>query len=516
MVTGFLYKCPLDGYHRVAVVELDGHTLTRSEAVRVMLDGEPVCAAPDALARAEQSHVGVQSIVAEGRTVYGISTGLGKLSNVTVDRADLADLQHNLVRSHALGVGAPLGEEIVRGMLLFRANSLLRGCSGVRTQVIELLLGCLNRGVVPVIPEQGSVGASGDLAPLAHLALVLLGEGRALWAGEELPGAEALARAELEPVAPLAPKEGLALLNGTAYMLSAAFLAWTSAHRALDAALGAAALSFEALRGRTEPFDARIHTARPHRGQGQVAGLLRALVQGSRLADTVKGDVQDPYSLRCLPQILGPSVEALEDVGRKLELEMNSATDNPLVFGDGSTLSGGNFHGQVLALAAELLAMATAEVGASCERRIALLLSGAERGLPDFLTRQGGLHSGLMIAQYSAAALVAENRVLCHPSCVDSVPTSGGKEDHNSMGSVSAWKALRVAENVCRQVALELVCAAQAAQFAGVCELSPSGRRLWERVRQASPELDEDRSLGDEVEKLAMSIREGQLGGYGV
>jgi len=399
---------------------------------------------------------------------------------------------------------------------LFRANSLLRGCSGVRTRVIELLLGCLNQGVVPMIPEQGSVGASGDLAPLAHLALVLLGEGRARWNGEELPGAEALARAGLQPVAPLAPKEGLALLNGTAYMLSLSFLAWTKARRALDAALGAAALSFEALRGRTEPFDERLHTARPHPGQGRIAGLLRKLLQGSRLADTMTGDVQDPYSLRCLPQILGPSLEALEDTGRKLELEMNSATDNPLVFGDGTSLSGGNFHGQVLALAAELLTMATAEVGLSCERRIALLLSGSERGLPEFLTRRGGLHSGLMIAQYSAAALVAENRVLCHPSCVDSVPTSGGKEDHNSMGSVSAWKALRVAENACRQVALELVCAAQAAEFAGPGELSPCGRELWHRVRQVSPELTEDRSLSDEVEQLATLVREGRLGGYGV
>lgn len=486
------------------------------EAGRIVLEGELAHADPGALARAGDSHVGVLSIVAEGRTVYGISTGLGKLSSVTVDRCNLPELQHNLVRSHAMGVGPPLGEEAVRGMLLFRANSLLRGCSGVRPQVIELLVGCLNAGVVPVIPEQGSVGASGDLAPLAHLALVLMGEGRARWGGEEFLGGEALARAGLESVAPLAPKEGLALLNGTAYMLSLAFCAWNTTHRALDVALRTAALSFEALRGRTEPLDERVHAARPHPGQARVAATLRDLLRESRLVNTVTGDVQDPYSLRCLPQILGPSVEALEIAGQRLELEMNSATDNPLVFPDGTALSGGNFHGQILALMAELLTMATAEVGTSCERRIALLLSAGDRGLPEFLTRRGGLHSGLMIAQYSAAALVAENRVLCHPACVDSVPTSGGKEDHNSMGSVSAWKALRVADNVCRQVALELVCAAQAAELAGVRELSPAGKELWERVRGISPPLGEDRSLAGEVEKLATMIRAGRLGAYGV
>ncbi len=516
MATGFLYKALLRGYYHGAVVELDGHSLTLTAAREVIVDREPAHAAAGALARAESSHAGVLSIVAEGRTVYGISTGLGKLSHVTVGRDDLTTLQHNLVRSHAVGVGAPLPEEAVRGMLLFRANSLLKGCSGVRPRVVELLLGCLNAGVFPVIPAQGSVGASGDLAPLAHLALVLLGEGRARWGDEEFSGGEALARAGLEPVAPLAPKEGLALLNGTAYMLSLAFLAWSTARRALDAAVDTAALSFEALRGRTDPLDERVHAARPHPGQGRIAGALRDVVTGSQLVDTVSGDVQDPYSLRCLPQILGPSLEALELVGQKLEVEMNSATDNPLVFPDGTALSGGNFHGQILALMAELLAMAAAEVGASCERRIALLLSGAERGLPDFLTRKGGLHSGLMMAQYSAAALVAENKVLCHPACVDSIPTSGGKEDHNSMGAVSAWKALRVADNVCRQLALELVCAAQAAELAGVRSLSPAGRELWERVRGVSPQVSEDRSLAEEVEKLAAMVRAGELGGHGL
>ncbi|MFO8034817.1 MAG: histidine ammonia-lyase [Candidatus Bipolaricaulota bacterium] len=516
MATGFLYKACLRGYYVYVVVELDGHSLTLTAAWQVVVDGEPVHATAGALARAANSHSGVLSIVAEGRTVYGISTGLGKLSSVTVGRDDLAALQHNLVRSHAVGVGSPLDEEAVRGMLLFRANSLLKGCSGVRPRLVELLLGCLNAGLVPVVPAQGSVGASGDLAPLAHLALVLLGEGRAYWGGDELPGGEALARAGLEPVAPLAPKEGLALLNGTAYMLSLAFLAWTSARRALDAAVGTAALSFEALRGRREPLDERVHAARPHPGQGRIAAALRELIKGSQLVDTLSGDVQDPYSLRCLPQIIGPSLEALEVAGQRLELEMNSATDNPLVFADGTALSGGNFHGQILALMAELLAMGTAEIGASCERRIALLLSGAERGLPDFLTRKGGLHSGLMMAQYSAAALVAENKVLCHPACVDSVPTSGGKEDHNSMGSVSAWKALRVAENVCRQVALEMVCAAQAGELAGVRSLSPAGRELWERVRQVSPQVSEDRALSEEVEKLAVMVRDGELASYGL
>ncbi len=511
MASSFLYKAPFRGYHDRAVVELDGHGLTLGAARRVILEGEPAHADPESLSRAEASYEGVRRIVAEGRSVYGLSTGLGKLSCVTVARDDLVALQHNLVRSHAVGVGAALPEDAVRGMLLFRANSLLKGCSGVRPRIVELLLSILNAGVVPLVPEQGSVGASGDLVPLAHLALVLLGEGRARWGKEELSGSEALARAGLEPVASLEPKEGLALLNGTAYMLSLSFLAWIRAQRCLGAAVGAAALSLEALRGSTEPLDERVHLARPHVGQMRVAEALRRLVGGSRLVDTAEGDVQDPYSLRCLPQILGPSVETLELVGRKLEVEMNSATDNPLVFADGTALSGGNFHGQILALVTDLLAMATAEVGASCERRIALLLSGAERGLPDFLTEKGGLHSGLMIAQYSAACLVAENKVLCHPACVDSVPTSGGKEDHNSMGSVSAWKAVRVAENVCRQVALELVCAAQAAELAGPRGLSPAGKRLFEKVREVSPGVYEDRSLSVEVEQLATLVRAGQM-----
>ncbi len=498
----------------MAVVELDGHGLTLRDAECVVCGGTPAHPSPSALQRVEASHKGVMTIVAEGRTVYGLSTGLGKLSHVTVEPSNLTELQHNLVRSHALGVGTPLPDDAVRGMLLFRANSLLRGCSGVRPCVVELLLACLNAGVVPVIPEQGSVGSSGDLTPLAHLGLVLMGEGRARWRGEELTGSEALARAGLNPVFPLAPKEGLALLNGTAYMLSLTFLAWAFAQRALDAALNVASLSFQALRGRLDPFDVRIHDARPHPGQVRVAAAMRKLLEGSELVDTLTDDVQDPYSLRCLPQLLGPSWEALTWVSSTLEREMNAATDNPLVFPEGEALSGGNFHGQILALVAELLAMATAEVGASCERRMTLLLSGMERGLPEFLTHKQGLHSGMMMTQYSAAALVAENKVLCHPAAVDSIPTSGGKEDHNSMGAVSAWKALRVSQNVCRQVALELVCAAQAAESAGVTHLSPTARDLHTTVRGVSPRLVDDRALSADVEQLASLVRAGDLGAH--
>ncbi len=494
------------------MVELDGHGLTLHDAERVVLGGVPACPSPRALEQVEASHKSVMTIVAEGRTVYGLSTGLGKLSHVTVESGDLTELQHNLVRSHAVGVGTPLSDEAVRGMLLFRANSLLKGCSGVRPRVVDCLLECLNAGVVPVIPEQGSVGSSGDLTPLAHLGLVLMGEGRARWRGEELDGGEALARAGLEPVFPLGPKEGLALLNGTAYMLSLTFLAWLFARRALDAALKVSSLSFQSLRGRTEPFDPRIHDARPHPGQVRVAAAMRKLLAGSGLVDTLADDVQDPYSLRCLPQLLGPTWEALAWVASILEREMNAATDNPLLFPEGEALSGGNFHGQILAFAAELLAMAAAEVGASAERRMTILLSGTERGLPEFLTQRRGLHSGLMLTQYSAAALVAENKVLCHPAVVDSIPTSGGKEDHNAMGSVSAWKALRVSENVCRQVALEFVCAAQAAEFAGVEQLSSSARQLHATVRNVVPRLVEDRALSADVEKLAALVRSAGLG----
>lgn len=493
------------------MVELDGHTLTPQAAARVMLAGEEVRASPDALARVAESRQRLLARISQGGPIYGVNTGFGKLSRVKIPPDSLGPLQENIVRSHAAGVGAPLSDEAVRGMLLFRANSLLKGLSGVRPQVIELLLGMLNAGVYPAVPQQGSVGASGDLVPLAHLSLVLLGEGRARFRGEELPGEEALRRAGLSPLSGLAPKEGLALLNGTAYMLSCLTLAWALGRRAFRAALSSSALTFQALRGSTAPLDERLHQARPHPGQIKVARKLRELLSGSSLCDSWKGDVQDPYSLRCLPQLLGPVLETLWWVEERLRIEMNSATDNPLIFPEGDTIPGGNFHGEILAFAAEALTIALAELGASCERRMSLLLSAEERGLPPFLSPEPGPSSGLMLLQYTAASLAAENKVLSHPAAVDSIPTSAGKEDHNSMGATSAWKALRIAENAISQVALELVCVRWAVALAGQEGLSPATRPAYEHLAALVPPPGRDRFLGGAIAKVRDVVRSGEL-----
>lgn len=498
------------------MIELDGHNLTPQVAEQVILEGEEVKASPEALARVERGHQVLLELVAGGGAIYGVNTGFGKLSTVVIPEEEYGSIQENIIRSHATGVGPPLPDEAVRGMLLLRANSLLSGLSGVRPALVELLLGMLNAGVYPVVPEQGSVGASGDLVPLAHLSLVLLGEGKARYRGEELPGGEALARAGLSPLSGLAPKEGLALVNGTAYMLSLLTLAWSLGWRAFRAALGTAALAFQALRGRTAPLDENLHRARPHPGQVQVAAELRELLAGSKLTDSWSGDVQDPYSLRCLPQLLGPVLETLWWVEGRLRIEMNSATDNPLIFPEGKAVSGGNFHGEILAFSAEALALGLSELGASCERRLALLLSAEDRGLPPFLSPEPGPSSGLMLCQYTAAALAAENKVLVHPAAADSIPTSGGKEDHNSMGATSAWKALRVAENAISQVALELVAARWAVALAGPEGLSPATRPLYERLAELVPPPGRDRYLGDIIAKLREAVRKGEVEASGL
>ncbi len=497
------------------VLELDGH-LTVETAEEVIFREKPVYLSPHAREKLAASHRALLSALQGPRAVYGVNTGFGALSRVRVSKEELSQLQLNLVRSHAAGVGEPLPDRVVRGVLLFRANSFLQGASGVRPELVELLLGMLNSGVYPVIPAQGSVGASGDLAPLAHLALVVLGEGRARFRGEELSGREALHRAGLTPLSELHPKEGLALLNGTSVMLALLFCAWVLGNRAFSAALGGAALTFQALRGHTQPLDPRVHALRPHPGQAKVAETLRALLAGSKLTDTFTEDVQDPYSLRCLPQILGPVWEVLERLKTTLTIEMNAATDNPLVLAEGEVLCGGNFHGQVLALAAEELGMALAVLGNSCERRLNLLLTAQDRGLPPFLAQNPGKSSGLMLLQYTAAALAAENKVLAHPAAVDNIPTSGGKEDHNSMGATSAWKALRIAENVVHQVALELVAARWAAALHGPEKLSPATLGFYEKLVEVVPPPGEDRDMSENIARVAKDIKEGRLVIHGV
>jgi histidine ammonia-lyase len=450
----------------------------------------------------------VDQVLERGEVVYGVNTGFGELSRVVIPRADVDRLQMNLLRSHSVGVGPPLPEDVVRGMLLLRADSLARGYSGVRPVLVERLLDLLNRGVTPVVPEQGSVGASGDLAPLAHLAMVVAGEGEAVWRGERLSGGEALRRAGIEPVV-LEAKEGLALINGTQAMTSIGALAWCDAERIFEAAQASAALAIEAMCGSLKPFDPRFHAVRPHPGAGYVARNILALTRDSTINQSHAGcaKVQDPYSLRCTAPVQGAAFDALVHIRETLEREMRAVTDNPLCFPDtGEILSGGNFHGEPVALVLDYMAIALAEIASISERRSYLLLEGRVSGLPDFLAVQPGLQSGFMMAQYTAAALVSENKILAHPASVDSIPTSAGKEDHVSMGMTGAVKLRRVVDNTRLVIAVELLCAAE-----GIERRRPltSGRGVEEavrRVRRRVVPLADDRPLGKDIESLAEGI----------
>jgi histidine ammonia-lyase len=455
----------------------------------------------------------VEDAVASGRTVYGVTTGFGDLVTVSIAPEDAAQLQVNLLRSHAVGSGAPLAEEVVRGMVLLLAASLRRGRSGVREAVVALLLALLERGVTPVVPSRGSVGSSGDLAPLAHLGLVLIGEGEATYGGERLPGGEALARAGLEPLT-LQAKEGLALINGTHLMAAVGGLAVRAARRVLDAAVVAVALSLEAFKGSTVPFDARLQDVRPQPGQARVAARLRELLAGSPVVKSHEdcGRVQDPYTLRCAPQVLGAVADALDYVTGALERELNAVTDNPLIFPDeGDVLPGGNFHGQPLSLPLDHLALALCELASFSERRTFALLSPSYAGLPPFLTPRPGLSSGLMIAQYAAAALVNECQVLAHPAGAGSIPTSAGQEDFNSMGALAALKAMTCVQHAAHVVATELVCACQGLEFHRPLRSTDALEGALARVRGYVPRLEEDRSLGGELSGLASALTTGEL-----
>jgi histidine ammonia-lyase len=484
-------------------------TLAQLEAVA--RGGPPPPLEPADRERIAVGRATVEDALASGDVVYGVSTGFGQLSSVRIDAVDAAQLQVNLLRSHAVGSGDPLDAEIVRGMALLLASSLQRGHSGVRVELVELLLALLDHDVVPVVPSRGSVGSSGDLAPLAHLALVLIGEGEAMLGGERLPGAAALERAGLAPVA-LEAKEGLALINGTHLMAAAGGLALRDARRVLDAAVVAVALSLEAFKGSTVPFDERLHAVRRQPGPAAVAARLRSLLAGSPVVASHAdcGRVQDPYTLRCAPQVLGAVADALDYVENALERELGAVTDNPLVFG-GDILSGGNFHGQPLSLPLDHLALAMTELASFAERRVYALLTPSYAGLPAFLTPQPGLSSGLMIAQYAAAALVNECQVLAHPAGAGSIPTSAGMEDFNSMGALAALKARTVVGHAAHVVATELVCACQGLEFHRPLRSTEALEGALARVRERVPRLEEDRSLAGELEELAAALRTGAL-----
>ncbi|HYO64104.1 MAG TPA: histidine ammonia-lyase [Pyrinomonadaceae bacterium] len=498
-------------------MELNGQRLSLEEVWEVARGGEAarVRLAREARGRMEASRRAVERIVAEGRIVYGVNTGFGKLSDISIPEGELRELQLNLVRSHACGLGPPLSAEETRAMMLLRANVLALGFSGARPLVAETLLLMLERGVLPVVPEKGSVGASGDLAPLAHLALACLGEGEAFFRGERLPGGEAMRRARIEPLT-LEAKEGLALLNGTQALAAVGALALRRAVVTTRAADVAGAMSLEALRGTPAAFDERIHAARPHAGQIQTAAHLRELLRDSEIrASHLENDprVQDAYSLRCMPQVHGATRDALDHARALVEIETAGATDNPLVFADTEeVVSGGNFHGAPLALAFDYSAIALVHLGNISERRIDRLVNpDKNEGLPPFLTPHAGVASGYMVPQIVAVALLNECKVLAHPASSDNLPTDGGKEDHVSMGMTAATKLRAVVENVERVVAIELLAAAEGLEHRLPLQPGRGVRLAYERVRSHAPRLTHDRPLSADIERLAEAVRQGEF-----
>jgi histidine ammonia-lyase len=507
-----------DGAHGQPV--LIGRPITLHE-LTALARGKRLAALCDgARERIEASRAAVEAIAAAGDAapaVYGVNTGFGALAEKRIGAADVAKLQKNLVRSHACGVGPNLSDAEVRAMLVLRAQVVAQGYSGVRPEVVDLLIGMINAGVFPRIPAQGSVGASGDLAPLAHLALVLMGEGEARHEGEMMPAAEALAKAGLTPLE-LAAKEGIALINGTQYMTALGGLALERARQLCVAADIIAAVSIEALEGSSRPFDERLMQVRPHPGQAQVSSNMRMLLTESQIMASHAhcGKVQDPYSLRCVPQVHGASRDALGWVTTTLECELNSVTDNPTVFlddaGGADLVSGGNFHGQPVALALDLAAIAVAELANISERRVEQLVNPAlSTGLSPFLASDSGLCSGFMIAQVASASLVSENKVLCHPASVDSIPSSANREDHVSMGSISARKFVQVVDNVTHSLAIELLAAVQGIDQRAPLVPSKGVAAAHAVVRKHVPTLDDDRPLYLDFATARELIEDGSL-----
>ena len=463
--------------------------------------------------RVQSSQSQVDAIIASGEEVYGLNTGFGQLAQVHISGDELVHLQENLIRSHAVGVGELLPDEVVRLMMVMKVIALAQGYSGVRPELIDAICDLINNGIYPCIPSKGSVGASGDLAPLAHMSGVIIGIGEARVDGEIIPAGEALARAGLEPLI-LAPKEGLALLNGTQVSTALALVAAFRAEHMLAAAVTAGAMSADAIKGSDTPFDERIHEVRGHAGQIAVAALLRQLMDGSDIrASHVECErVQDPYSIRCQPQVVGACLDVLTHVCAVLQTEANAVTDNPLVFTESaSVLSGGNFHAEPVALAADYLALAIAEIGALSERRIALLIDSHMSGLPPFLVKDSGLNSGFMMAQVTAAALASENKALAHPASVDSIPTSANQEDHVSMATFAARRLSEMLDNVANIVAIELLAAAQGIEFHHPQQSSAALENVIEQIRALSPAYERDRSLAPDIREVAALVNGGRF-----
>lgn len=514
-------------------LSIDGNTLTLSALREVAFDRRPVELEAETRKRVRQARVVVEKLLRGRKVAYGVNTGVGQLSDVRIPPGQLRQLQVNLIRSHSAGVGKPFSETEVRALMLLRANSLTKGHSGVRPAVIETLCQMLNRGVHPVVPSQGSVGASGDLAPLAHMALVMIGEGEAILNGKRFGGAEALKQARIKPLK-LEAKEAISIINGTQGMLAVGALALLQAETLADSADVIGAMSLDALRGTDVAFDERIHRARPHAGQQRVARNLRRLLEGSEIRESHRDctRVQDAYSLRCMPQVHGAVRDTLAYCRRVFEVEMNSAVDNPLVFVSGhdfsraekaakkkgdlapadAILSGGNFHGQPLAFALDFLGIALTSLAGISERRIERLVNPAlNEGLPAFLAKDPGLNSGFMMAQVTAAALVSENKVLAHPASADSIPTSGNKEDYVSMGMTSALKLKRILENTTHVLAIEALAAAQGLDFLAPLKSSKRLEQAKAAVRAVARPVEKDRALAEDFARVAEAIAGGAV-----
>ena len=483
--------------------------LTLDDIRRTLAGPVTLDIAPVAVTAIAESHALVHALLATGEPIYGVNTGFGKLAKARIADADLKRLQVNLVRSHAAGTGSPLAPEIVRLILLLKIKSLSRGHSGIAPATLELLAAMIDHDVLPVIPSQGSVGASGDLAPLAHLSLVAIGEGEALVAGLRLTGAAALARVGIAPVE-LGPKEGLALLNGTQVSTAIALAALVGSERVMQAAVVAGALSTDAIKGSDTPFDPRIHALRPHPGQVRLAAEYRRLLAGSEIrASHLVGDdkVQDPYSFRCQPQVMGAALDLLGTAAVSLMIEANAVSDNPLLFAEHrDVLSGGNFHAEPVAFAADMMALAIAEIGAIAERRVAELTDTTMSELPAFLVAEPGLNSGYMIAHVTAAALVAENRMLCHPASTDSLPTSANQEDHVSMATHAAMRLHRMLANVEGVISIELLAAAEGIGFRRPLRSSVPLESAHRAIRAVVPEREVDRAFSNDIEAMRRLI----------
>ena len=494
------------------MIYLDGESLGLAQVVEVARQGAPVTLAEQAKHKLLASRRLVEELVEKEAVVYGITTGFGKFADTFIDKHSIEELQRNLIVSHACGVGEPLPTEVVRAAMLLRANSLAKGFSGIRPVTVELLLEMLNHQVTPVVPSQGSLGASGDLAPLSHIALVMLGAGEAVYQGKQLDGGDALRAAGLSPIV-LSAKEGLALINGTQVMLALLCLAVYDTHILQQSALITASLTLQALRGIPKAFDARVNQVRPHVGQILTAQALRRLLKGSTMT-TEPGQlrVQDAYALRCIPQVHGAIYNSWRHVIEVVQIEINSTTDNPLIFAaEGETISAGNFHGEPLALPADYLAIAVAELANIAERRIERLVNPQLSGLPAFLTVQGGLNSGFMIAQYTAASLVSENKVLAHPASVDSIPSSANQEDHVSMGTIAARKLRQVISNAQNVLGIEFLAACQAIDLQTDGALSPATESAHQLLREQVATLTHDRIMYPDINQAVSLITSGTL-----